>query len=787
MKRTRLLFFALVSIFILVTVLVPHKNLAESNSSDQVRRELDGALYMETELFGTKARMPLPTEESKTRLGLLIEKYPTNRTVRQRLSIVYEELQDFEAAEKQMIAIRDNENSSIESLRLLGEFYHRRANFKKEAEILKQLMEIVPTYEKGVIFYELITLSEQHQLDNFLDESSYEKLVKEDQDGFEILKKLVERLQTKGSYNRAIKLLDSFQSLFPQEKEYFVTKKVALYLAQKDFQNAEAVYLKAFDLFWSDAMSINFYQFLRDVNRYREYKRNLVEALKKDPANFDTAMRLFHFQLKGESREKRALAVLQQLEMARTQTAGQTEWTAEELSVVAQLFVAAGELDKASRYFYTLYVRGGLEKSSTQREMMLYRLFKTLLSAKYERSVLATGDLRFYKDIATSDQNPGILGGILSLVLANSGPSDEYEKADRIADLYFNRAAAYKIFTAYKQEFPESTVLPQMYADMMRLYIDMEKIDLVNVLAKEFEQKYLGKSQYADAFAQVAEIYIQLKKPEKAVHIYQTLLDTLAKNRKEGQLLVKRSNLDSWEASSRLVNRRLSYLSSSQIFEASYEAQKRETEEGGEAGGDTSTDNTTQYQEYEYISYLTYGDKPTLFSADSLKPIVINKKLQYEEVLNSYISLLQSRRENEKIVALYWQEIQKYPTEEGLYERFLQWLSSTNLISDELKAYQLAIEKVPNNKSWQARLARWYLRQQRSEELTEISNRLVEIFDEDELQDYLEKVLDQTADKVSFYDQVLRLTLYKNALRRFPENIVFVNGLLNYYRLEKRY
>src|SRR6185503_9794061 len=127
-------------------------------------------------------------------------------------------------------------------------------------------------------------------------------------------------------------------------------------------------------------------------------------------------------------------------------------WQPDELVTITRLLLADGYGDAASRFLYTLSLQGQLKPGSELRAKVLYQIFEILSDAGNQRLSLTRGDLKFYQDIATADPHPGMLGGILSLILSDTDPKYEFGVEEERAVSYFNRAAAYRIFTAYKQE-----------------------------------------------------------------------------------------------------------------------------------------------------------------------------------------------------------------------------------------------------------------------------------------------------------------------------------------------
>src|SRR5260370_41288033 len=94
---------------------------------------------------------------------------------------------------------------------------------------------------------------------------------------------------------------------------------------------------------------------------------------------------------------------------------------------MTRLLIADGYVDAASRFFYALYLNGEMKPGSALRAKILYQLFELLSDASDERLSLTRGDLRFYQDVATADPHPGMLGGILSLMLSDTSPKKEFQ------------------------------------------------------------------------------------------------------------------------------------------------------------------------------------------------------------------------------------------------------------------------------------------------------------------------------------------------------------------------
>src|SRR5262249_3153962 len=149
--------------------------------------------------------------------------------------------------------------------------------------------------------------------------------------------------------------------------------------------------------------------------------------------------------------------------------------------------------------------------------------------ARYLRTALTAGDLKLYQEVATADPHPGLLGGVLSLILADSNPPAEFKREQEIANKDFNRAAAYRIFTAYQTEFPPSAELAQMYLDIVRLYSTTGETNVAAETLAEFEKRYGDAPQFAEVALKLADAYIHYGEFAKERALYQRVLDYLGK------------------------------------------------------------------------------------------------------------------------------------------------------------------------------------------------------------------------------------------------------------------
>src|SRR6185503_988895 len=140
-------------------------------------------------------------------------------------------------------------------------------------------------------------------------------------------------------------------------------------------------------------LSEEFYDFLKENDRFRAYGQELRAAVRRNPTDVSLAVRLLHY---SKYTGNNSPEVFVQLEKARA--ARQIAWKQDELITITRLLLAEGYGEAASRFLYTLYLQGELKPGSPLRARVLYQLFELLSDAGDQRLSLTRGDLKFYQD-----------------------------------------------------------------------------------------------------------------------------------------------------------------------------------------------------------------------------------------------------------------------------------------------------------------------------------------------------------------------------------------------------
>ena len=517
----------------LVTVFICNSQLSVTAETDDETALIDAALFTRHEFFGAQAIVPYPTAEARNRLAAVLEKYPNRPRILLKLAQLDEKLGREEEALRGMHAYAEHEPNQQEALTTMAEFFHRRAQFAAEAESLERLLAIAPEERRVEIFRKLIELAERHRLDKYLTPSFYEQIIKQNPSAFEIVEQYQEKLIEQGNYEAALSLLRQNKDRFPEHRTQMIEAEVSLLEDMGRAKEAESVYTKSFDPFWPTELSENFYEFLKEHDRFQNYGHELRNAFRRNPTDVAAAVRLLHYSRYAGNN---APEIFLQLEKARA--ARNIVWKRDELITIARFLLSGGYGEAASRFLYTLYMQGELNPGSPVRAKVLYQLFELVSDAGEQRLSLTRGDLKFYQDIATADPHPGIFGGILSLILSDTNPKEEFARQEARAIKHFNRAAAYRIFLAYKQENPTAPELAQMYLDIVRLYAGSKDHKIASQTLAEFESRYTDAPQYAEVALKLADCYIAVHNLDGERAVYQRILDYLGERRVKGVALV---------------------------------------------------------------------------------------------------------------------------------------------------------------------------------------------------------------------------------------------------------
>src|SRR5258708_30078213 len=156
--------------------------------------------------------------------------------------------------------------------------------------------------------------------------------------------------------------------------------------------------------------------------------------------------------------------------------ATKSDWAGQELYVCARLLEDIHSYPESARYYFALYNSKGLNDS---QERALAALTNLLLTAPESPIQFASGELSMYRDIATMDDGPGYLNGILSLILNTTSPAARFAEEEQRAIPYFHRSRAAELLTLLDTKFPNAASRPELHAKLLQFYADSGESEAV--------------------------------------------------------------------------------------------------------------------------------------------------------------------------------------------------------------------------------------------------------------------------------------------------------------------
>ncbi len=179
--------------------------------------------------------------------------------------------------------------------------------------------------------------------------------------------------------------------------------------------DALAVYEQAFRPLWDAGNLQGYFELLERTHNLRAFLDRARADIAARPADLTAAARLFYYYQRAGNvgAAEQALADFETRRESATRTA-------DELFTLARLYERTRNYNEALRYHASIYSLPGA--SAADVEQALASVIEMLFTAPEQPLRFGSGDLSFYRDIATLDRSPGFLNGVLSLLFNSASP-----------------------------------------------------------------------------------------------------------------------------------------------------------------------------------------------------------------------------------------------------------------------------------------------------------------------------------------------------------------------------
>jgi tetratricopeptide (TPR) repeat protein len=726
-----------------------HGSLQSWLTNTEAGSDVEAALYRVMALPTGDVLYPRSPRETRPALAELLKAGGGQSALYSLRALEDEQALDFAAAEADWKMWAEHAPDRAAAELDLADFYGRRLRPQDEIAALMLVAEApaagdeaftAPSQQRSwKAFARILRVVENHALGADVGDRTWRAWIARYPALAEVYSQYFDALVQQKRYDDAAALVAEYSRAFPADRVFPIQAQASLAYQRGSIADGLAVYDKSFDPLWPAELVQGYFDLLKSTHSLSAFVDHTRARLSADPDDLDAATRLFYaYQQQGRlDAAKQVIA-----DFRRSREARGAQWKAQELYTLAKLLEGVQAYPESARYSYALYNSQGMPDA---QQRALAGLIGILFDAPEQPVRLGAGNLSMYRDIATMDQGPGYLNGILSLLLNTTDPSGEYASEDRLATPYFHRAEGAALLSQLDRRFPDAPERAALHAKLIAAYGVYGENDAVIRAGDEFLAQFPKDSRRVDVALTVADACARTSRTEQEFTIYDQLLRELA---------AQAGGVPLGDGTARYSK------------PVSSQAQAARLPSGpGTAGDGTAGEGMAgAAMPATQQAFVTQG--ATAESSDA-------RSAQYQQVLDRYLARLVSMQQLPRALAVLRGEVEHDPNDPGIYEKLAQFLDQNQLGEHEAEVYRRAIQQFDET-GWYAKLARFYLRQKRDAEYGSLTAQVTKIFSGTELEAYF------AAAPAPGAELSLEVNLY--AHKRFPHDLRFTENLLSLYR-----
>jgi predicted Zn-dependent protease len=719
----------------------------------EARTEIEAAFFRMMSLPGGEVAFRRPPSETRPALGDLLKKQPGNAELYSLRALEDEQQLDFTAAESDWKSFAEKSDDKAAGQLSLADFYHRRLRPLDEIKALSTAASAPPDISE-----KLTPVSEQRSWRAFerifgviraqglpleVSVAQYHSWLARYPQEPSLYPRFLEYLIGVKDFSGATQLIAQYHEKFPADEILPVKARALVEYRQGALQQGLAVYEKGFQPLWAPELIKSYFDLLTQTHSLRKFLDEARAAQQANPEDLNAVGRIFYYY-QQQGRLDAAQETITKFRLHR-ETSG-SAWSAQELYVCARLLEEIHAYPESAWFYFALYNSKGMNDA---QERALGGLANLLLTAPEMPMRFGAGELSMYRDIATMDQGPGYLNGILSLLLNTTSPASEFSGEEDRAVAYFHRSRAAELITLFDTKFPSSPRRAELRAALLDYYSSASESEAVIKGGKEFLASFPNAPQRTAVALLMAEAYSRTGKTREEFAIYDSVLQELA---------AKADKIP---------------LGSHDSGEEGYSPVGNNQEESEESDGER-----TRLEEARLRGSSVQSNAAFKVKASSASAQAGARSPEYARVLEQYLARLVELKQIPQALGVLRRELDHNPDDPGLYERLAVFLDQNRLGVEQEEIYRRAMAHF-TDRSWYHKLARLYLRERKNAEFETLTQEAVGIFKGGELEHYFQSLVGGTP------EMYLRLNLY--ASRRFPHNPVFVRNLLSAYMRVETY
>jgi predicted Zn-dependent protease len=719
----------------------------------EAKSAIEGALFRMMSLPGGAVAFRRPPAETRPALGELIGNRPHDGELYALRALEDEQQLDAAAAEADWKAFVDNSSDKATAQFALADFYHRRLRPPDEIKTLSVVAAApplaseklsIPAHQRSwQAFERIFGIIQAQGMPKEVSISQYRAWIGRYPQEQALYARFLEFLVAHREYPAAGQLIADYRKQFPTDQIFPVKANAMLAYRRGSVQQGLAVYEQSFQPLWDAELVKSYFDLLHETQNLRKFRDDANAALARNPQDLNAAVRLFYYH-QQQGKIEAAQQSLADFRMRKD--AAKLPWTSQELYICARLLEQIHVYPESARYYFALFNSNGQPDA---QGTAISGLTSVLLTAPETPIRFGSGELSMYRDIATLDQGPGYLNGILSLILNTTQPAAQYSAEAQRAVPYFHRARAAEMLALLDAKFPKSSRRAELHAQLLEFYGNSGESDAVIQGGREFLANFPGAPERTQVSSLMADAYARKNDSQDEFAIYDSILQELAGSAQNVPLGMNAQGYG------REMN---------SVYPV-YGNQDAGDGQGGDSPFDGSEDSGPRHNVERSFDVAPSGSREGASGPRSA---------EYSRILERYLSRLVEMKRIPQTLAVLRREIDRNPNDPGLYERLAAFLDQNRLGLQQEEVYRVAIAHFSDDKSWYDKLARFYLRNKRDSEFEQLTREAVASFKGSELEQYFNNVVGGSP---ALY---LRVNLYAN--QRFPHNPVFVRNLLNAYR-----
>lgn len=522
---------ALIAAFALVA-LGAQAELAEWVRYVESGSALRDAFFRTVSLPSGSIRVERTPAETRTALSLLMQRSPDEADLYALRAHEAERQLDFIAAETDWKRHADLADKAEGQL-ALADFYHRRLRPREEvAALLAVGASPAPASER---FTPIVEQQSWNAFERVIETAEAQAYPPADVVRYldawrvrypgerSVHRKLFDFHMKSEEFGAARAVMARYRDDFSDDAVFPTQAEASLIQAEQSDDAVVDYYEREFRPLWPASLVQEYFGVLQRADRLRAVLDEVRARLRTDPDDIKAAAWLYHYyQRQGNGGA--AQAALH--DYRRSKEARQADWTADELISLSKLFEGVRNYDESARFAYALYSLPGV--ADTDRERALAGLISLLLAAPEQPIAFGAGDLSLYRDIATMDDEPGFLNGILSLLFNEQGLDYRFASQERASVAYFHRARAAEVLKLFDREFPDSEQRSALHARMIAAYAIYGDNGGVIEKGRDFLTAFPEVSQRSEVSLLMAEAHAREGRTDQEFAVYDALLAELA-------------------------------------------------------------------------------------------------------------------------------------------------------------------------------------------------------------------------------------------------------------------